>query len=292
MKNFLALALAGIMMSAASANAAEVWLVSLEAGQNPWTGGEPSLANGNTGVFNGKGNNSLANTDAPAITERPCDGGPGLCVTVSGTARMGVVLSLSGGSEGSDQISTFNGFFDSVLNGDGTPDPNVADGIIELAAINFTGTNDNGEIWHKLTYSTGMEWALGNPVPPPFIENFHQISEDKATTGPVGHLGGGNSLGGNDLWLHTEIVVHGLPAGLDKETRLTWNFTETEVFGEDGGLIGNQTADQTLEGPGSWTPRNALDQKSAWPIQVAVPEPATMGLVVIGAVALLRRRRN
>ena len=139
--------------------------------------------------------------------------------------------------------------------------------------------------------------------PPPFIEEYHVIATDQIIGSPPEHIPIGNSASGNHTFLLSDIVVHGLPTGgqSGSETRLVFDLFLTEGFSIDSDLIPLRTMDPNFPIPENdenitstgWVPRNGFGQKSAWPIEVGtyVPEPATFGIIAIGGVVLIRRRK-
>jgi hypothetical protein len=289
MKKFLALALVGLM--AASANALTVSIVA-RSGPNAYTGGTPSLSNGSVG----------SNTTAGGLL--PSAGGAGITVPVSGTATMGIVLELLGGTNvqsGADnpnQISTATIFF--------ANEPQVGQtGVVDLAGINHTSVNRFGNEWRTAAYSTGMnQWIntrtggvggdlQGGTVP--FVEAFHQINFDDIPAGGQG----GNAFGApNATFLLTEIIVHGVgPVG--SEARIVFNTGSTEFFTEESEAYGFQNVnlsgtsqhggDNATPG-GFWYARNGRIKGNAFPIEVVIPEPASVAILGLGALALLRKR--
>ena len=66
MRKYFYLPIFLLIFNVTSLSAAEVWMVSLEPGQNGYSGGKPNTANGNTGDINALGTNTRANSDAGA----------------------------------------------------------------------------------------------------------------------------------------------------------------------------------------------------------------------------------
>lgn len=281
MKKFLAVALVGLM--AASAQALEITLVA-RSGPNAYTSGVPSLLNGNIG------------TNAAGGGLHPSAGGPGITVGVSGTARMGVVIRLMGGTYNEDgnvvvnnnQLSTAIVFLNQQALG------NL--GAVDVTGVSLTATNDLDNPWGTCNSSTGMApfFAGCTYVGPgaPLIENAHLITFDDVPSGG----GGGNSFGDNRTFLHSEFIVHGIAGHVGEEARVTFDTSLSEFFNEASQQYGFQaTAAQghggstTFRG-GYWVPINGAKANNAFPIEVTIPEPATLSLLVIGAAAMLRRR--
>ncbi len=289
MKKFLALALVGLM--ATSANAMIVTLVA-RSGPNAYTGGAPSLSNGSVG-------NNVAGGGV-----LPSAGGAGMTVQTSGTATMGIVVQLLGGTDGiyqnpdttdgRNQLSTAIFFLASQTLG--------ATGAVDLAGVNHTAVNQFGNEWRTFAYSTGMNhWIstrtggvggdlLGGTAP--FIENFHQIDFDDI---PAGGQGGNEAGLPNATFLATEIIVHGITLGA--EARLVFNTGNSEFFTENSKAYGFvNSAPATVHGgsnaaPGGfWYAANGRTKQNAFPIEVVIPEPASLAILGMGALALLRKR--
>lgn len=300
MKKFLALALVGLMVS--SAQALNIYMVALD-GPNAYTGGVPTLANGSVGN----------NTSGAPAGVKPSAGGAGMTVIgPSGTARMGIVIQLLDGTYDQDgtvvvnpnQLATATLFMNQIAN------PGVL-GIVDLANVQLTAQNDANELWHTEAYSTGMiNWVTdlrnGGTLTEtaPLIEDYHLISFDDEAACPNagGHLVcGGNSFAGRNLWLHTVITVHGKVASTDptQEARVSWDSGLTEFFNNDSDAYGFVNAAPANHGgssntPGGfWFPVNGRAKGNAFPIEVVmVPEPATLSLLGLAGLAVMRRRRK
>jgi hypothetical protein len=293
MKRILSLLLIGLLTSRASA--LNVYLVALS-GPNAYHGGVPSLTNGSVGV-----NSSGGGATAAA-------GGAGIAVTPSGTGRIGILIELLSGTDGtyqnpdtpngSNQLTTALVYFNQDTQG--TP------ASVDLAGIEFTSVNDHGEEWSTATYSLGMwhwiNWrydgeggAIAPGATPPLIEDYHLFTADDVSTCPDGNLCGGNSFEGNRLLLLQAITVHG--RGLDTASIIfdtTSTFFETEggkAYGFVSGAPGPIHGGNQAAPGGYWYAANGRTKMNAFRIE-SIPEPASVALLGLAGVAVLRRRRG
>lgn len=294
MKKFLALALMGLM--ATSAQALNIYMVALS-GPNAYTSGVPTLANGSVGP-NSSGGGMAASA-----------GGPGIVVLgPSATARMGLVIELFNGTwqdtgaANPNQLSTATIFFNQIA---GSNANQGVLNIIDLANVELAALNNAGALWHTEAYSTGMvEWVtdirngLPNTVTAPLIEDYHLISFDDTASCPQGSTCGGNSFAGRNLWLHTAITVHAKAnAVLGQEARVSFDQGLSEFFNNSSQAYGAATTAPTNHGgnsasaPGGlWFAVNGRVKNNAFPIEVSIPEPASLALLALGGMAILRRR--
>lgn len=269
-------------------------LVSLTPGQNPYTGGVPSLINGGVG-FNEYGGGLS-----------PRDGGAGVYMPVSGTAKIGLLveleLSQSSLEPVPDQITFIFVFFDDALDqwgpGEWADDPTS----VELEAVKKTVLNSDGDPWRSAGYSFGMgQWVgVGGSDPTaPYINDFHGIyDDDRNVANPV--PGPGNTFGlPNSTQIAFEIVVHGrqegearvLIPGRDPYGDIITEFDTGTMDGSGTDYLTYTYAPTGSDEPYTWMPRNGRTKKNAFPILV-IPEPGSLTLLMVGGIALHRRRRT
>jgi len=291
MKKFLAVVLVGLM--ATSASAMNIWIVA-KSGPLAWNGtSAPTLLNGGVGLNQAGGGLS------------PFFGGPGIVVQTSGTAKMGVAVQLIDGTindlgtvRGPNQLSTAVVFFNQQALG--------TLGSVDLAGVSTKAVNDVGNLWHTINFSTGMNHWIGlggvltGDPNAPLIEDYHSIQFDDMASDPTpGTPAGGNSAGIAPFINLMEITVHGIgPVGA--QARVTFDSGNSEFFNEGSGQYGFRATLAAAGGhhfgdngsPGGyWIPGNGATNKNAFPIEVIIPEPATLSLLVIGTAAMLRRRK-
>jgi hypothetical protein len=285
MKKFVAMALVGFV--AATANAGNVSIVALS-GPHAWQGGTPSPTNGAVTAY---ANVPALNADLPST-----GGTSGITVGISQTAQFGVVVELFAGTLPStgNEVGIANLFF-------GVPAANHDAGAVDMAGI-MGGTRDAGGDWNEIRFGNGsamLAWVQGGQTPyGPAVEDSHIIISDD--TGVAGGTGGVGADGSANLL--AKWTIHG--AGAEGQTaRLLAAF---ELFVDSGSLevgantqwtqdtIGTATGGSDASPlhqnfpPQFWL-RNGLAAKNAFIIEV-VPEPATLSLLALGGLALLRRR--
>jgi autotransporter-associated beta strand protein len=236
----------------------------------------------NGGTLN-LGGNSVTNTISVGASGK-LEGTAGMNLTnvtfADGAAMTGSFGSFNAGTSAAKVFNVTGGASYTDLSGQGTFDG----GLVTVNGIHAPGNSPGSQ-----TFTTGLTYGDGATVNLEF-DNLIASTGVAGTNWDVVNVTGGLSIGAN-VHLNWSAYDAINPVAY---TDAAWDtgFSKT-LFTVAGGTTGSflLPADMTVTGQGTWSlTQDTAGVYATW--TAYVPEPGTFGLLALGALALLGRRRR